>query len=71
MPVLARPAAGCLSSHRVSLDCGRLTCRLIVYICFNAFPDYDEQLGWEGSLSSISSLMCCGEVLERTEVQGR
>lgn len=42
-----------------------------MYIAFNAFPDYEDTSGWEGSLRSISKFMCCGKVLERTEVQGR
>jgi hypothetical protein len=36
---------------------------LVFYLCFNAFPSYDDVDSWEGTVKSLSSLCCMGGAL--------
>ena len=38
-------------------------CRLVFYLCFNAFPSYDDVDSWEGTVKNLSSLCCMGGAL--------
>lgn len=38
-------------------------CRLVFYLCFNAFPSYDDVDSWEGTVKSLSALCCMGGAL--------
>ena len=33
------------------------------FLCFNAFPSYDDVDSWEGTVKSLSSLCCMGGAL--------
>jgi hypothetical protein len=35
-------------------------CRLVLFLCFNAFPDYNDVDSWEGTLRSINRMCLCG-----------
>lgn len=36
---------------------------LVFFLCFNAFPSYDDVDSWEGTVKSLSSLCCMGGAL--------
>ncbi|KAI7835463.1 hypothetical protein COHA_010638 [Chlorella ohadii] len=36
---------------------------LVFYLCFNAFPSYDDVDSWEGTVKSLSALCCMGGAL--------
>ncbi len=44
-------------------------CRLVVWLSFNAFPDFDDASAWEGSVNKLGSCMRCKPILDSTEVE--
>lgn len=44
---------------------------LIVYIAFNAWPQYENEEAWEGTVQSWGRMFCCGEKLEAETESGQ
>jgi hypothetical protein len=45
---------------------------LVLFLCFNAFPDYNDVDSWEGTLRSIDRMCLCGGGLAASaNVSGR
>lgn len=42
---------------------------LVIYLAFNAFPDYDDRDSWKESVKSMARLMCCSKVLKHAKTE--
>ncbi len=53
--------------------CGdALLYRLVLFVCFNAFPDYNDVDSWEGTVRKINQLcLCGGGLVGNATVSGR